>query len=339
MFVNKIKIGKRLLSNNSKTYVIAEAGVAHLGNFDLAKKLVDIAVESKADAVKFQAYITDELIDRKYLSWYKKYKIKEVDFNFLKKIKKYCDKKKIEFLCTPHSNSAIEWIEKLKVKAIKVGSGELGNFQFLNKICNLNLPVIISLGMHNKEDIKRLKKFLKNKKNKKIIFLNCCTSYPANPAQINLNKIHYIKKIFNNALVGYSDHTNDDVAILSSVLMGAKIVEKHISVIFNDKKTQDWKVSFDKNDFSKMIDRIRSLEKMLNNSNFIGKTEERQKIWATRSIFSNNYIKKHTKVKQKDLYFLRPGNGIRVSKYKSLLGKISKINIKNKTKLKINMFK
>jgi len=322
-FHSKIKIGKKLISNqiNSPTYVIAEAGVAHLGSIANAKKLVDIAKKARADAVKFQAYLTDELVHPKYSFWYKRYKSKEVNFNFLKKLKDYCSKKKIEFLCTPHSLTAIDWMKKLKVSAIKIGSGEIGNFLFLKKICKLDLPIIISIGMHNLDEIKLLKKNLVKLNFKKIAILNCCTSYPATSNQINLLKINDLKKIFKNAPIGYSDHTTNDLAIFSSVSLGAKIIEKHIAINFNDNRSQDWKVSHDQKKLIEMVDSIKSIDKMLSNNKFLSKKEIMQKKWASRSIFTKNKLSKNHKISLEDLVFLRPGDGIIIKDLDKVIGK------------------
>jgi N,N'-diacetyllegionaminate synthase len=322
-FHKQIKIGKKIISNqiNSPTYIIAEAGVAHLGSITNAKKLVDMAKKSGADAVKFQAYLTDELVHYKYSFWYKRYKSKEVDFNFLKKIKNYCSKKKIEFLCTPHSLTAIDWLKKLKVSAIKIGSGEIGNFLLLKKICKLNLPIIISTGMHNLEELKLLKKELVKLNFKKVAILNCCTSYPATSDQINLLKINDLKRIFKNAPIGYSDHTTNDLAILSSVSLGAKIIEKHIAINFNDNRSQDWKVSHNQKKLIEMVDSIKSVEMMLRNNKFLSKKEIIQKKWASRSIFTKKKLSKNHKIGLEDLVFLRPGDGILVKDLDKIIGK------------------
>ena len=107
----KIKIGKKIISsNNNKVFIIAEAGVSHFGSLKKAKKLIDFAKNAGADAVKFQAYITEELVYKNYKDWFKRYKVKEVDYNFFLKLKIYAKKKNIIFLCTPHSETAITWL-------------------------------------------------------------------------------------------------------------------------------------------------------------------------------------------------------------------------------------
>ncbi len=321
-FVKKIIIDKKNISHKSNTYVVAEAGVAHFGNLKKAFRLVDLAKNAGADAVKFQAYITDELIFNKFKSWYNRYKLKEIDYTFLYKLKKYCKKKKITFLFTPHSETAIKWAKKLRIPAIKVGSGEIGNFNFLNKLVNLKKPIIVSTGMHSEKDLKDLRNFFKNKNFKKVIFLRCVTSYPTKINELNLRNISKFKKIFKNAIIGYSDHTNSDLAIHFAVSNGAKLIEKHISLDFNVKNAQDWKVSHDEIRMKNLIKNIRNLEIIGGKLNITpSKKELSNKIWATKSLFYKNRFNKGQVLTEDMICAKRPGTGIKCSELKKYLGK------------------
>ena len=331
-YKNNFLLGKKILiSKNSKTYIIAEAGVAHFGSIKKAYKLVDLAKYSGADAVKFQGYKTDELVDSNFKNWYNRYKIKEVNFQFLEKLKNYCKKKKITFLCTPHTETAISWIKKLKVPLVKIGSGELNNFDFLSKIIRLNRPVIISTGMYSLIDLKNLNIFFKKKKFNKVIFLKCSTVYPSDYDILNLNNFDIYKKIFKNALIGYSDHSKDDLTCITAVSMGYKVIEKHISLDFNIKNAQDWKVSLNKNQLKKMIQKIRLIEiiKGINNIK-IGAKEKKNKLWATKSLYFKELFKSGHIIKRNDIISMRPGNGISPLQIKQIIGKKIKTNLKNK---------
>lgn len=321
-FKNNFKIQNKLISKSSSSFIIAEAGVAHFGKIEKAFKLVDLAKKAGADAVKFQAYVTDELISKNYKKWFHRYKIKEIGYSFLLKLKKYCNKKKIIFLFTPHSETAILWAKKLKIPAIKIGSGELGNFIFLEKIIKLNKPIIISTGMHSKKDLINLKNFFVKQNYKKVIFLRCSTTYPTEFKDINLNNFSKFKEIFSNALVGYSDHTDSNLPIYFAVSNSAKVIEKHISLDFNVKNAQDWKVSHDLNRLKKMIKDIRSLE-AIGGKNFIqiSKSENKNKKWATKSLFFKKKSKKGEIIKEEMLCTKRPGTGISCSQYKQVIGK------------------
>jgi len=176
--------------------------------------------------------------------------------------------------------------------------------------------------------------FLKNKK-KDVCFLNCITQYPTENNSINLINFKKYQKIFKNFLVGYSDHTNHDIAILGAVVLGARVVEKHISLDFNIKNAQDWKVSFDYKKFYMMVKNIRLMEKILGkNSEFSTFFEKKSKIWATKSIFAAKNIKKGEKFKKENLSFKRPGIYIPAKNLDLVLGKKSKSFIKKDTPIK-----
>jgi N-acetylneuraminate synthase/N,N'-diacetyllegionaminate synthase len=323
--------------NKKKVFVIAEAGVAHFGSIKKAKKLVDLAHYSGADAVKFQAYVTKDLIHIKFKEWFQRYKSKEVDYNFYETVKEYCDKLGIEFMLTPHTASVLNWVKKLKCKKIKIGSGELGNFSFIQKIISLKKPIILSTGMYNFQDLKKIKKFFLTKKFNNVTFLKCRTSYPTKDNEVNLKNFIKFKNFFKEYNVGYSDHTNHDLAIYGSVFLGAKIVEKHISLDFNLKNSQDWKVSFDKLKLKKMVENIRRIEKIMGDENaFITKSEKKSKAWATRSIFSSEKILKDSKFSRLNLKTLRPGLGISAENIDKIIGKKAKNNIGENNLIKLS---
>ncbi len=314
--------------NQNKVYIIAEAGVAHFGSLKKAKNLVDLAVNSGADAVKFQSYTTKDFIYQKFTQWFDRYKEKEVNFSFLKEIKKYCKKKKIEFLCTPHTESTLTWVKKLNIPMIKVGSGELANFEFLKQIIKQKKHIIISTGMHSKKDMINLKKFFLTQKYYNVSFLRCISSYPTSDEEINLESFNQFKKIFRDFKIGYSDHTNHDLAILGAVVLGAKIIEKHIALDFNVKNAQDWKVSFNEKRFKDMVNKIRHLEKILGKKQILISKDEKKSIkWATKGIYAKKNIKAGSKFNLHNTCVKRPNNGVSVSFYTALLRKKSKSNI------------
>jgi len=224
--INSIRIGDKVISRRSnKVFVIAEAGVAHFGSLKKGKKLIDLAKSAKADAVKFQSFLTEELIHHKYKKWFKRLKEKEVNFSFFKKLKNHAKKKGIIFLCTPHTETAANWLKKLNLPAFKIGSGEIGNFEFLKTIIKLKKPIIVSTGMHNYNDLLKLKRFFEKKKFKKVIFLKCNSQYPTPNEDINLKSFITFKNVFKKYITGYSDHSEHDLAILGSINFGARVVE------------------------------------------------------------------------------------------------------------------
>ena len=174
-----------------------------------------------------------------------------------------------------------------------MGSGEIYNYNFIKKISKLKKPIIISTGMHEKKDLISLKKFLIDEKIFNVCFLKCITLYPTPIEIININSFINFKKILSPAIVGYSDHSNNDLSILASVVLGAKIIEKHISLDFNVKNAQDWKVSHNLKRMSKLVKDIRLLEKIMGSKELkVSQKEKNSRIWATRSIHAKKNIKK-----------------------------------------------
>ena len=178
--------------------------------------------------------------------------------------------------------------------------------------------------MHTEKEMLNLKNFFEKKKFKKVSFLRCITLYPTKNKNINLKSFKKFKEIFKNYSVGYSDHTNHDMAILGSIVLGAKIVEKHISIDFKVKNSQDWKVSFDSQKFKKMVQKIRLLESILGSEKiFLSKDEKKSLIWATKSIYAKKEILKKTKFTFNNICSKRPRKGVLVKDFNLLINKLS----------------
>ena len=222
---------------------------------------------------------------------------------------------------------------------IKVGSGELGNFEFLERIIKLKKPMIVSTGMHNQNELKNLLSFFQTKKYNKVSFLRCITRYPTKNDEVNLSSFKKFKKIFKKYEVGYSDHSDNELAILGAVVLGAKIIEKHIALEFNIPNTQDWKVSYDLKKMRNLVKKIRDLEIILGNEKIIiSKKEKKSKDWATKSIFIRKNINKGNILKKDDLCCKRPGIYIPSSELKRIINKRAKTKLKKGSALKLNDF-
>ena len=194
--------------------------------------------------------------------------------------------------------------------------------------------------MHEVNDLKRLKNFFARKNYKNVIFLKCQSTYPTKDEDINFKNLDRFKKIFKDYHFGYSDHTNNDLAIIGAIFHGAKVVEKHISIKFNVKNTQDWKVSFDETKLKNMVKNIRRIEKMFGNEKiFVTDKEKKSKIWATKSIFSKKNILKEEKLSFKNIQLLRPGNGLNARFYSKVINLKAKKNIESNIKIILSDFK
>ena len=262
-----IKIKNTLIAVGEPVFIIAEAGVNHNGNLNLAKKLVDVARDAGADAVKFQTFKAENVAtaNAPMAAYQKKNMGKEgsqldmirkleLSFQDFAALKGYCDKKGILFLSTPHSFDAVDFLDPL-VPAYKIGSGDLTNIPLLEHVSQKNKPIILSTGMANIGEIEEAIKAIRGKGNNQIIVMHCTTSYPCPLKDVNLRAMGAIKKKF-NVLVGYSDHTlGIEVPKLASQI-GAVAIEKHFTI---DKNLPgpDHKASLDPTELKEMVRAIK----------------------------------------------------------------------------------
>lgn len=339
----KIRIGKKTIGEGEPCFIIAEAGVNHNGDIKLAKELIDVAKEAGADAVKFQTFKTENLVtkdadmaeyQKKNLrtiesqpDMLKKLELKEGDFF---ELKKHCDEIRIIFLSTPHSEDAIDFLEKL-VPAFKIGSGDLTNLPFLEKIAKKGKPIILSTGMGKLKEVKDAVKAIK-KYNDQLILLHCTTDYPCLEKDVNLKAMQTVRKEC-NCLVGYSDHTLSLEVPVIAVSLGAVVVEKHITL---DKNMEgpDHKASLNRDEFKEMVKDIRENKKINIPEKILGTgikepTEMEKKIikMVRKSIIAKTNIAKGTIITENMLVIKRPGTGIEPKDINKVIGKRIKKNI------------
>lgn len=272
-FNKTIQIGNFSISEVSPVFIIAEAGVNHNGDMDLAKKLIDVAVESGADAVKFQSFITEELIlDNVEKATYQKETTErsETQFMMLKKLefavsnmkilKAYCEEKNILFLTTPFDEKSLELLDELDLEAYKISSTDTTNIGFIRKVARKGKPIILSTGMCYLNEVEKAVNAA-GEINSNVILLQCTSNYPVKDNEVHLNVIHTFKKNF-DMVVGFSDHTPSVGASPYAVAMGAKVVEKHFTL---DKEMEgpDHRASLDPVELKAYIDEIRRVEQYM----------------------------------------------------------------------------
>lgn len=257
-----------------KTLIIAEAGVNHNGDLNTALKLCDVAKWCGADVVKFQTWITENIITKNVAkadyqkentknndSQYGMLKKLELSQDDFRKIKKYCDEIGIIFASTADDKDSLDFLVDLGIPFIKVGSGDIGNVSYLRYIGSKNLPVILSTGMSTLEDINISLKALRQGGTKNIALLHCTTSYPCPYDGVNLNAIDTLRKEY-NLPTGYSDHTKGIEVSVAAVAKGATIIEKHFTLNKN-MEGPDHLASTEPQEFKQMVDSIRNIEKAL----------------------------------------------------------------------------
>ena len=322
------------------TYIIAEAGVNHNGNIDLAEKLIKAAASAGADAVKFQAWKAENLatrsaplanyqeentigFDNQY-EMLKDLELSESDHEFLKR---KCKDFNIEYLSSAFDIDGIQMLEKLGMKKLKIPSGEITNLPFLRKAGSIDWDIILSTGMSTLEEIENALFCLEvsGKKRQKITVLQCTTQYPAPFDSINLSAMQTISKAF-NLKIGYSDHTIGVTAAIAAVALGAKVIEKHLTL---DKKLPgpDHKASLEPQEFKFMVEQIRNTELSLGNGiKTPSKCEIPNKAIARKSIVAKRNIRKNEIFTVENLCIKRPGTGISPMKWDEFIGKISQRN-------------
>lgn len=306
-FNKNIEVGSRKLNPNSAIFIIAEAGVNHNGDIALAYQMIDKAKECGANAIKFQAFKTQELIleDVEKAPYQKKStSAVESQFSMLKKLevstvqffdlKKYCEQKDILFLATPFDEVSLDELDILNLDAYKVASTDLTNLPFLKKIAKKKKPIILSTGMSYLEEVKlALEEILPI--NKDVVLLHCTANYPVQDHEVNLNALHTLGENF-DILLGYSDHTVGIGASPYAVPYGIKVLEKHFTL---DKKMQgpDHEASLDIPELKKYIEEIRRVEKFMGSSVKQPQNSE----MATRASLQKSFVARKP-IKKGDLF-------------------------------------
>ena len=318
--MKKIKINNFYLTENSKTFIMAEIGLNHNGDIELAKKLIKKAKECGADAVKFQIYNTDLFINRKYApGQYDLLKKYEISFDKFKLIKSFCDKNGIIFFASPFDIESANFLLKLKVPIIKIASSELSNKYFLNHVARFQIPLFLSTGLHDFHEIKTTIKEIE-KVNKRIVVLYCVSEYPLRYEDANLNVLKLYKESFNH-LVGFSDHSEEWLLDVIAVGMGAKVIEKHFTL---DKNLPgpDHKIALNPDDFRTMTQNIRKAENSLGIKEK-RKTQSEKKIRpnALKGVYARKSINKGDVLSVDNVIMQRPLKGIPAGKFRFLLGK------------------
>ena len=347
----QFKIGNKIVNEESKTFIIAEAGVNHNGDINLAKKLILEAKKAGADCIKFQTFKSDKLVTKhaqkaKYQrqstgvsdAQYKMLKSLELskeDFNHLNK---YCKKNNIIFLSTPYNFDDVDFLEKIGSKAFKLASMHLTENEFIKYVAKKDKAFLISTGMSNQLEIDEVYKLLKKQKNQNFCILQCTTNYPIKDNEANLNVIKTFIKNY-NCIIGYSDHTEDYLACIAAVALGAKIIEKHFTL---DKKLRgpDHSSSINPKEFKKMVEDIRRTEVILGSKikkkNKIEKDNEK---FMKRGIVARKDLKKGSIITNKNIDFMRPFTGIKPNDFVKIIGKRVKRDVKKSERIYFKILK
>ena len=317
-----------------KVFIIAEAGVNHNGKMELAYKLVDAAKEAGVDAVKFQVFKSEKVISKSTkMADYQKENLKEnisqldmvkkleLSYEDFIKINEYCKEKGIMFMATPFDNDSLDFlVDILKVNILKIGSGDLNNYPFLEKVALKNKEIILSTGMSNLSDIEGALDFISQYTDKEVKVLHCTTNYPCPMDEVNLKAMNTIKDAFQVA-VGYSDHTLGIEVPIAAVALGAEIIEKHFTL---DKTMEgpDHVASLEPDELKEMTRTIRNIERALGSGiKKPNKSEVKIQSIVKRKIVLAKDVETNHVLTEDDLEYKRCENGIDSKYYKSIIGK------------------
>jgi N,N'-diacetyllegionaminate synthase len=321
----------------SKVFIIAEAGVNHNGSVELAKKLIDVAAEAGADAVKFQTFKAKNLVSKNASkaayqkettdakeSQFAMIKKLELDIDTHKELMDYSKHKNIMFLSTPFDHESIELLNGLGLEIFKIPSGEITNLPYLRHIGKLNKLVILSTGMADMGEIEDALDILMQEgtKKEKITVLHANTMYPTPMEDVNLKAMKTIGCTFDIAY-GYSDHTLGVEVDIAAVALGAKVIEKHFTL---DKTMEgpDHKASLEPDELKAMVKAIRNIEKALGSSVKKPSPSEKPNMEVARkSIVAKCAIKKGELLTSENLAIKRPGNGVSPMHWDEIVGSIA----------------
>ena len=321
----------------NKTIIIAEAGVNHNGDIQIAKQLVDVAAMAGADYVKFQTFKTEDLVSkdaRKAAYQQRNMSLTEdsSQYSILKKLElsrehhselvAHCNKRKIKFLSTPFDLSSIDFLTSLHLGLWKIPSGEITNYPYLKRIALWHEPVIFSTGMCEMTEIEEaMKVLLRNGVTKEqLTVLHCNTEYPTPMRDVHL---HAMKTIADQlgVKVGYSDHTLGIEIPIAAVALGACVIEKHFT-LDREMDGPDHRASLEPKELTQMVSAIRNVEKALGGTEKkVSASEEKNRCIVRKSIVAAYDIKKGDVFTEENLTVKRPGDGISPMQWEHVLGK------------------
>ncbi len=314
-------------------YVIAEIGINHNGDMNLAKEMIIAAKKSGADCVKFQSFIADKYIapysvkasyqknSKDFQNSSQKDIIKscEISIKELVDLTQFSKKNKIDILSTPFENLSLKSLIKLKMKAIKISSCNLTNYPFLNIAAKSRIPILLSTGMGNISEVIKAVEIFKNY-NSELILLQCTSNYPSKIKNANLNVIKTYQNLF-DVPVGFSDHTKNNTSAIVSTILGAKVIEKHFT-LSRSLIGIDQKASIEPLELKNLVENIKeAIDSLGKNMKFKTEEEEDTSIALRRSIVASRPLKKNKLIKLSDLTLMRPGNGLNSSYVNSIVGK------------------
>ena len=342
-----IEINGRKIGEKYPPLVIPEIGINHNGSLKVAKEMIDAAYRAGAEIIKHQTHIIEDEMSKEAkkvipgnadISIYDIMKKASLSFEEEKELKEYIESKNMIFLSTPFSRAAADRLEKLGVKAYKIGSGECNNYPLIEHIAKFRKPMIISTGMNNIRSIKKTVEIVE-KYDIPYILMHTTNLYPTPCNLVRLGAMQELKENFPNAIIGLSDHTINNNACLAATALGACVLERH----FTDSKNRmgpDIICSADEEELKDLITSSREIFSMRGGHKEILKEEQVTIDFAYATIVAIKPIKKGEKFTKENIWVKRPGKvGILAKNYDKIIGKEATIDIANDTHILWSMIK
>jgi len=338
-----VDIGGRRVGPGHPTFVIAEAGVNHNGDLDLARRLIDAAVRAQADAVKFQTFITEESISTvapQAAYQRRNTGVTESQFDMVKRLElppeafaelsDYCQSRKIIFLSSPFDAPSVDLLDRLNVPAFKIASGEITNLPFLEYLASQRRPIILSTGMSYLAEVETALEAIGRAGNPPVILLHCVSNYPAEANDVNLRAMATMSQKF-QLPVGYSDHTRGIEVSLAAVALGACVIEKHFTLDRN-LPGPDHKASLEPHELADLVRGSRLVEASLGDglkrpaaSEMDTARVARKSLVAAQDICAGDVLTRES------IAIKRPGTGLPPAMRDQVIGRKARIDISEGT--------
>lgn len=334
---NYMQIGNRKIGEDYAPLVIVEIGINHEGSLKTAFEMVDAAYEAGAEVIKHQTHVVEDEMSKAAkkvipgntdVSIYDVMKRCALNEEDETKLKEYVESKGMIFISTPFSRSAANRLERMGVKAYKIGSGECNNYPLIDHIASFGKPIILSTGMNDIESIRKSVEIME-KHGVKYSLLHCTNLYPTPANLVRLGGMEELQKEFPNAIVGLSDHTVNNNACLAATALGASVLERH----FTDSKDRpgpDIVCSMEPKELKELIEGSKEIQQMRGGKKVAAKEEQVTIDFAFATVVTTKDLKKGDVLSKDNIWVKRPGTGqIKAEHYESLIGKRINKDIEN----------
>lgn len=317
------------------TYIIAEMSANHAGKIENAFQIIEEAAKAGADCVKIQTYTADTLTincDREEYrikgglwdgyNYYRLYQEAYTPWEWQSALKEKCKEAGVDFLSTPFDRTAVDFLEEMGVEFYKIASFELVDIPLIEYTAGMGKPMIISCGMGSEEEIEEALSACRRQNNEQVVLLKCCSQYPAKYEDMNLSVIPDMKKRF-GVPVGLSDHSMGSLAPVAAVVLGAKVIEKHVC-LSRKIENPDAGFSMEMEEFAKMAEDVRNAEKLLGRASYELTKQERSGLAIRRSLAAVKPIAAGEVFTAENIRSIRPAIGIKPKYYNELIGRRAK---------------